>query len=463
MALNPFFLQGSPGEQRLVQDLINEQLKIYGIDVIYIPRKFVRKQTIIREIQSSKFDDNYAIEAYINNYDGYSGQGDILSKFGMSLRDELSLIISKERFEDFISPFLEGESSDEIVLSSRPREGDLIYFPLGQRIFEVKFVEHEVNFYQLGKLYMYELKCELFEYEDEMGGWNNINTTVDEIDSRLENQGYITTLKLISFGEQATGIAYTTTGYIRKVVLTNDGYDYTSPPIVAISSAPAGGINATAVAITTSKAGIYSVKEILLTNSGAGYTVTPTITLSGVGSGASATCVLVTNSVGIRSVGPLIVGSGYPVSPAIRFSSPLSGVGTAIGRVSISTTGNITQILLSDAGIGYTSGIGVTISPPPILTGIGTFIFNEIVTGSISGAKARVKTWNKDQNILKVGTTDGTFMPADIIVGSASSARYSIDYIENAKFEDKYEDNDQIEKEADLIVDFTEKNPFGNY
>ena len=70
---------------------------------------------------------------------------------------------------------------------------------------------------------------------------------------------------------------------------------------------------------------------------------------------------------------------------------------------------------------------------------------------------------NKDQNILKVGTTDGTFMPADIIVGSASSARYSIDYIENAKFEDKYEDNDQIEKEADLIVDFTEKNPFGNY
>jgi len=90
MALNPFFLQGSAGEQRLVQDLINEQLKIYGVDVIYIPRKFVRKQTIIREIQSSKFDDNYAIEAYINNYDGYSGQGDILSKFGVNLKDELS-------------------------------------------------------------------------------------------------------------------------------------------------------------------------------------------------------------------------------------------------------------------------------------------------------------------------------------------------------------------------------------
>jgi len=463
MALNPFFLQGSPNEQRLVQELINEQLKIYGVEVIYIPRKFVRRETILREISASKFDDNFAIEAYINNYDGYTGQGDILTKFGMNLKDEVSLVISKERFEDFISPFMDAVNDEEIGLASRPREGDIIYFPLGQRIFEVKFVEHENPFYQLGKLYVYELKCELFEYEDEMGGWNNINTTVDEIDSTLENQGYITTLKLISFGQQSTGIAYTSTGYIRKIILTNDGYDYTSTPTVAISSAPVGGVNATAVAITTSKNGIYSVKEILLTNSGSGYTTIPTVTINGVGAGAAATCVLVTNSIGISSVGIVTAGSGYPVSPTIRFSSASSGIGTAVGRVSISTTGYVTQVLLSDAGIGYTSGIGVTISPPPILTGIGTFIFNEIVTGSISGATARVKTWNKDENILKVGTTDGTFIPADIIVGSASSARYSVDYIQDAKFEDKYEDNDQIEQEADLIVDFTEKNPFGNY
>ena len=146
MALNPFFLQGSPGEQRLIQNLINEQLKIYGVEVIYIPRKFVRKETILREISASKFDDNFAIEAYVNTFDGYSGQGDILSKFGMNLKDELSLIISKERFEDFISPFLETMDEEEVEVSTRPREGDIIYFPLGQRIFEVKFVEHEVNF-----------------------------------------------------------------------------------------------------------------------------------------------------------------------------------------------------------------------------------------------------------------------------------------------------------------------------
>jgi len=164
MALNPFFLQGSSGEQNLVQELINEQLKIYGIEVTYIPRKFVRKQTILEEVQSSKFDDNFLLEAYINNYEGYSGAGDIMTKFGVSVRDELSLVISRERFEDFIAPFLEEEDDNLIEIFNRPREGDLIYFPLGKRLFEVKFVEHEKPFYQLGKNYVFELQCELFEY-----------------------------------------------------------------------------------------------------------------------------------------------------------------------------------------------------------------------------------------------------------------------------------------------------------
>ena len=174
MSLNPFFLQGAQSEQRLIQDLINEQLQIYGVEVTYIPRKFVRKQTIIKEVQSSKFDDNFSLEAYVNTYEGYSGAGDVLTKFGVSLRDEVTLTISKERFEDFISPFLDAEDDDEIELVTRPREGDLVYFPLGQRLFEIKFVEHEKPFYQLGKTYVYEIQCELFEYEDEV-----IDTGID--------------------------------------------------------------------------------------------------------------------------------------------------------------------------------------------------------------------------------------------------------------------------------------------
>ena len=99
MARNSYFLHGSQSEQRLVQDLINEQLKIYGLDITYIPRKFINTQSIIEEVQSSKFDDNFVLEAYVNSYDGYSGAGDVLTKFGMSLRDEVELTISKERLK----------------------------------------------------------------------------------------------------------------------------------------------------------------------------------------------------------------------------------------------------------------------------------------------------------------------------------------------------------------------------
>ena len=104
MALNPFFSQGTSTEQGLVQSLINEQLRMYGVEVHYIPRKYITKNTIIREVIQSEFDDAYPIEAYVNTYDGYEGQGTILSKFGIQPIDDLTLIISKERFENYISP-----------------------------------------------------------------------------------------------------------------------------------------------------------------------------------------------------------------------------------------------------------------------------------------------------------------------------------------------------------------------
>ena len=139
MALNPFFLQGSASEQRLVQDLINEQLKIYGVEVYYMPRKFIGSDTIMRENIVAKFDDSFAFEAYVQNYEGFQGSGDLMTKFGVRTTDELSLIISKERYEDFISTFYTDGDSDT-QLTSRPKEGDLIYFPLSDSLFEIKFV-----------------------------------------------------------------------------------------------------------------------------------------------------------------------------------------------------------------------------------------------------------------------------------------------------------------------------------
>ena len=423
MALNPFFLQGSQSEQRLTQDLINEHLKIFGVEVTYIPRKFVRKQTIIKEVQSSAFDDNFLLEAYVNTYEGYGGQGDIMTKFGVSLRDELTLTISKERFEDFISPFL--ESDEDYDLASRPREGDIIFFPLGSRLFEVKFVEHEDPFYQLGKNYVYQLKCELFEYEDEV-----FDTDIEEIDSQLEDIGYISSLQLIGVGQTATATAQlnpTGRGYVREIVLNDDGSGYTSAPNVAISTAPfaAGNINATAVAITTQRAGIFSIERIVLTNAGSGYTTAPLITITGGGGvGAAATAAIETSDFGIVDFTITNNGVGYAATPTVSIVG--TSTSPAIAEVNLLADNTISDIFLKNAGIGYTQQPTITITSPNIIEGVGNFERGEVVRGLTSGIRARVKEWDTDTKLLKVsnvgiGTTMSAFVPGETIQATEST------------------------------------------
>ena len=437
MALNPFFLQGSQGEQRLVQDLINEHLRIYGVEVTYIPRKFVARETIMEEVTSSKFDDNFLIEAYVNTYEGYSGSGDILTKFGMSLRDEVTLTLSKERFEDFIAPFLDAMPESEVEVSTRPREGDLIYFPLGQRLFEVKFVEHEKPFYQLGKNYVYELKCELFEYEDEV-----IDTDIDEIDTQIQDEGFITTLNLVGTGRTATATATLSqpTGYIRKIVLNNDGSGYNTAPTVAISTAPSGGVNATAVAITTSIGGVKSIKEILLTNAGSGYVTPPLVTILNTGTGgvgAAATALIETTGKGVINFTVVDEGVGYSNSspPLVTIGEPTGSGTTAVTNAQAVIFDNkVSSIRVRDAGIGHTIAPTVTIGNPSIITGIGTYQFNEIVKGATSGTEARVKSWDSDTKVLKVsmvgiGTTVSGFIPGEEVRSTESLA-----FITNVSF-----------------------------
>ena len=178
MTLNSFFLHGSESEQRLIQSLVNEQLSMYGLEVAYLPQRFIKKETIMREVTSSEFTDQFLIEAYLSNFEGYSGSGDILSKFGMQLKDEVTLIISKERFEDFISPRLANIPDAQNSTTLRPREGDLIYLPLAGFMYEIKFVEHIETFFQLGKLYTYEIKADRYEYSSEV-----IDTDVAELDA----------------------------------------------------------------------------------------------------------------------------------------------------------------------------------------------------------------------------------------------------------------------------------------
>ena len=183
MVLNPFFTQGTSSEQNLVQDLINEQLRTYGVDIFYLPRKYLSENSVIREIVQSKFDIALPLEAYIDNYDQYSGAGNLLSKFGIESKDEVRLIISRERFGNYITPLIQDQSN--IKLSSRPKSGDLIWFPLDDRIYEIKDVEYAKPYYQLQDLYVYELYCELFQLEDEV-----IATGIEEVDNNLIGENY---------------------------------------------------------------------------------------------------------------------------------------------------------------------------------------------------------------------------------------------------------------------------------
>ena len=471
--LNPFFQQGSGSEQNLIQDLINEQLRMYGVEVYYLPRKYITEKTVLKEVIESVFDDAYPLEAYVENYEGYGDNATILSKFGIQATHEMNFIISKERFENYITPLMKNEQN--IKLSSRPKEGDLIYLPLGDRLFEIKFVEHEKPFYQLQKNYVYQLKCELFRYEDEV-----IDVGIDEIDDTL-NGGNITgedsdgittiigptqTLTLVGVGVTATAFTGIINGGIRTIIVTNRGGGYTSVPRVGISSAPSGGLTGIATAVMIGgivvcndnvNPAAQSVQSVEIVNPGFGYTVAPKIRfIGGGGSGAAAVA-----SIGDGIVGIITVtdgGSGYTTSPTITFTG-LSNVAAAATAV-VSSAGTITAIRITNAGLGYTESPIITIGSPST-SSTGDFIFNELVTGSISGTTARVRSWNSVTNILEVSSVSGTFVVGEDIVGSTSNATHQLRKIDTNPINDGYTDNENIELEADQIIDFSEKNPFG--
>ena len=464
MALNPFFLQGSPGEQNLMQSLIDEQLKIYGVEVTYIPRKVVNRSTVFNDLERSKFDDNFLLEAYVETWDGYGGQGDIMTKFGMTLKDELTLNISRERFEDFIAPFMEAMNDDEIIVDTRPREGDLIFFPLGNRLFEVKFVEHEDPFYQLGKNYVYKLQCELFEYEDEV-----IDTGIEEIDKKVEDIGHITDLPLVQSVSTATATAVIGTGGLQRIFLNNDGSGYTSPPTITVSAPPGAGTTATAVGVLTTRNQVTSLEYIYLTHAGIGYGNTaPIITISGGGgTGAAATCSLVpAGKKGLQSINITNHGVGYSTSPTVAVSLPsLSPALPASVHpiVGTATSNPITNLYITDAGAGFFSPPTITIGAGATV-GVGTFWFNEEVTGQQSNVVGRVKNWDADTGILQVGIMTGTFYEGERLVGSKSGASYETSTTGAASTTtDKYQQNDDIEFDADQIIDFSESNPFGTF
>jgi hypothetical protein len=173
--MNPYFQSGdgigNRSEQRLFEDLIIEGLKIYGNLIYYIPRVLVNRDLVLGEDNSSKFKNALAVEMYFETTEGFLGQQELINKFGLEIREDTTFMVSKRRFEEFVS------SRTDLIVSGRPNEGDILYFPLMNSFFEIQFVEDQEPFFQLGNLPVYKLRVTRWEYSSE-----DLDTGVTEID-----------------------------------------------------------------------------------------------------------------------------------------------------------------------------------------------------------------------------------------------------------------------------------------
>lgn len=198
MARNVYFSDKVRSEQNLYDDIVIESLKIYGQDLYYLPRDIVNKDPIFGEDVPSRFNSSYKIEMYIENIEGFDGEGDLFTRFGVEIRDEATFIVSRRRWNMVIGMY------DNEIESERPREGDLIYLPMTNKLFEINHVEHEQPFYQLANLPVFKLRATLFEYNDE-----DLDTGINVIDNIETKYAYTYILTLgangvITVGDTAT-------------------------------------------------------------------------------------------------------------------------------------------------------------------------------------------------------------------------------------------------------------------
>ena len=255
MPTNVYFNHAVQSEQDLHEDLVVESLRFFGHECFYLPRTIVDEDELFGEDTSSKFDDAYSVEMYIENTEGFEGEGDLLSKFGVEVRDQATFVLSRRTWNRFVS------LDQNLVTATRPQEGDLIYFPLGNQVFEIRFVEHENPFYQLGKLNVFKLQCETFEYSHEA-----FDTGIAELDGVEDSFAYQVSMTLgsgsgdfvhgetvtqtVASGKTVSGqvVSYTSEGASSKTLIVNNiTFDDTDVPatntmFVLSSNAAAGNI-----------------------------------------------------------------------------------------------------------------------------------------------------------------------------------------------------------------------------
>ena len=258
MARNVYFSQGTKNEQYLVEDLIIESLQIFGQDFFYIPRTLVSKDEILGEDRLSEFKSSFPIEMYFENVDSFDGQGAFIQKFGLMMEQSATLVVARRRWEQLVGRY------GETIIPGRPNEGDLLYFPLTKGLFEIKFVKHQDPFYQLGKLYVYKLQVELFQYSSE-----RIDTGIEEVD-------VFETLKTMSTDLNRSG-----NGVITAVNILDSGTGYTSASINIRSNQGYG-------AVLTPVIEGGSITSVNIISPGVGYGPSDSVVIDIVGNGVGA-------------------------------------------------------------------------------------------------------------------------------------------------------------------------------
>jgi len=229
-------------DQELLHSLVTESIQVTGYDVNYIPRTLVNEDTILGEDSISEYKDAYSVEMYIKSVDGFEGEGDLVSKFGLEVRDQIIFSMSRRAWEG-------------LDIGVRPKEGDLIYFGLTSKLFQIMFVEHETPFYQAGALPTFDLTCELFTYSDEA-----MDTGVNEIDVVEQKQSFVRTFELTSVsgtfteGETVTGGTSAVTGEVAR-------WDSSTSYLYLINMTGNFTLNEILTGASSTATGTYSTKQ----------------------------------------------------------------------------------------------------------------------------------------------------------------------------------------------------------
>ena len=425
MAVNHYFQGGngigSTSEKRLHEDLIIEGLKIYGFDCYYLPRTLVNRDLILGEDTLSKFDDSYLLEMYMETTEGFAGSQELISKFGLEIREDTTFVISKRRFNEQVDSF------HTLIADGRPNEGDIIYMPLMNSFFEIQFVEDQEPFFQLGQLPVYKLRVTRWEYSSE-----RLDTGIADIDNAettysLDQTLYQSTLESGTFGA-VLGSPVVTGDQVTSIPVISGGEGYVTAPTVTIS-APSATINATASANLTGN----TITSFTINNVGRGYSSDPTITVVYVATDS-------TTKTNTDSVSTLLNGQLSSITPDAALNDVLSvtsvtvaspgGAVTATGQA-VLTNGVVTNIRILVDGSSYL-GLSPTVSLSANLDATGSLLLeNDSASGEVN------YFINEDYNIQT----------------QANTYADNIDLDNEAGFD--------TASVADDILDFTERNPFG--